>query len=315
VSFDGWDHIDDLAYWKAKGHPQLERCSRMVCGYAPWRIPSRGGKDMVQVVGLDFESVPEFDFAIDTSDPASLLRPDGHVLIARKDRDKLGVESLGMDGVEIYGREARVMGFVDDVHLFNTAGFVLTDLDNARAFLHLPPSHTTYVLCKCRPGVEMQQLCQELREAFPEHDVLAKDDFRRLAANYWETNTGIGPVLLLSAVLAVLVGFLIVMSTFYISTVEKIPVFAGLRALGASIGEIVAILVFQVAAVFVIGCVVAGVSLYTTVWFLKDSTITVVITPGLVALGVCVMLLCSAAGSLLSIRRLVMTDPGEAFRT
>jgi len=28
-----------------------------------------------------------------------------------------------------------------------------------------------------------------------------------------------------------------------------------------------------------------------------------------------VMLLCSAMGSLLSIRKLMMTDPGEAFRT
>jgi len=34
-----------------------------------------------------------------------------------------------------------------------------------------------------------------------------------------------------------------------------------------------------------------------------------------VAIGVGVMLLCSALGSLLSIRKLVTTDPGEAFRT
>ena len=115
--------------------------------------------------------------------------------------------------------------------------------------------------------------------------------------------------------LAVLVGFLIVMSTFYISTVEKIPVFAGLRALGASTGEIVSILVFQVVAVFLFGCAVAGISLYITVMALEESTISVVITPPLVAIGVGVMLVCSALGSLLSIHRLVTTDPGEAFRT
>jgi hypothetical protein len=60
---------------------------------------------------------------------------------------------------------------------------------------------------------------------------------------------------------------------------------------------------------------VAGIGLYTTVWFLRDSTITVVITPVLVGIGVGVMLICSAAGSLLSIRKLMTTDPGEAFRT
>jgi len=75
--------------------------------------------------------------------------------------------------------------------------------------------------------------------------------------------------------------------------------------------------VFQVVAVFLIGCAVAGVSLYVTltIMTLRQSTISVLITPSLVAIGVSVMLVCSAMGSLLSIRKLVTTDPGEAFRT
>jgi putative ABC transport system permease protein len=315
LSFDGWDYIDDLAYWKLKGDPQIAQCSRLVLGYAPWRVPGSGGKDMVQVVGVDFGSAPLPAFEIDDPDPASLLRPDGHVMIARKDRDKLGIKNPGEDGVEISGRQATVVGLVGSVQLFNTAGFVLTDLDNARAFLRVPSSHVTYMMCKCASGVDPVEVRDRLRQAFPEHEVLLTQDFHNLAANYWETNTGIGPVLLLSAVLAVLVGFLIVMSTFYISTVEKIPVFAALRALGASTGEIVSILIFQVAVVFVFGCIVAGVGLYVTVWCLRESTISIVVTPPLVAIGVGVMLLCSATGSLLSIRKLMSTDPGEAFRT
>jgi putative ABC transport system permease protein len=315
LSFDGWDYIDDLAYWKLKGDPQIAQCARLVCGYAPWRVPGSGGKDMVQVLGVDFGSPPTPDFEIDDPDPATLLRPDGHVLIARKDRPKLGIKNLGQDGVEISGRRATVVGLVGSVQLFNTAGFVLTDLDNARAFLRVPASHVTYIMCKCAQGVDPVEVRDRLRQSFPEHEVLLTREFHNLAADYWETNTGIGPVLLLSAVLAVLVGFLIVMSTFYISTVEKIPMFAALRALGASPGEIVSILIFQVAAVFVIGCIVAGVGLYVTVWCLRESTISIVVTPPLVAIGVSVMLFCSATGSLLSIRKLLSTDPGEAFRT
>ena len=120
---------------------------------------------------------------------------------------------------------------------------------------------------------------------------------------------------MLSAVLAVLVGFLIVMSTFYISTIEKVPVFAGMRALGASTREICSILAFQVVAVFLIGCAIAGTSLVITVWSLRESTISVVIEWWVVALGLGVMILCSALGSLLSIRKLITTDPGEAFRS
>ena len=59
---------------------------------------------------------------------------------------------------------------------------------------------------------------------------------------------------MLSAVLAILVGFMIVMLAFYISTIEKFPIFACMKALGASGMEVVWILVFQVVIVFVLGC-------------------------------------------------------------
>ena len=58
LTFDGWDYIDDLAYYRLKGDPQVAQCSRLVLGYAPWRVPGSGGKDMVQVVGVDFGSAP-----------------------------------------------------------------------------------------------------------------------------------------------------------------------------------------------------------------------------------------------------------------
>ena len=120
--------------------------------------------------------------------------------------------------------------------------------------------------------------------------------------------------LLLNA-FVVLVGFLIVMLAFYVSTVEKIPVFACLKALGASDGEIVQILVWQLVIVFILGCGVAGLGLWGALSVLAKTTISVVVTKGLVVAGVLVTALCSAASSMLSVRKLVTTDPGEAFRT
>ena len=103
------------------------------------------------------------------------------------------VEELGVDGPEIFGRRATVAGYVEGIHLFNTAGFVMTDLDNAQAFLNLPPSHVTYIICKCRPTADVDKVCEELRQAYPEHDVLTTETFHEIASEYWQTNTGIGP--------------------------------------------------------------------------------------------------------------------------
>jgi putative ABC transport system permease protein len=312
--FDGWMAIDDLPHSKARSHPDVESTARLVWGYAPVRLPTTGGKDTVEVLGVEFDSGVKLKLDVG-QDPATRLRPDGHVLVGALDREKLGLSETDGDGMEVLGRRAKVVGFVGDVHLFTTAGFVLTDLDNGRAFLKVPESHATYIVCKCRPGADVEAVARDLRGMFPEHDVLTSQAFHDRAASYWSTRTSIGPVLLLSSALAVLVGFLIVMLAFYISTAEKIPIFACMKALGASSGEVVSIMVFQVLIVYLLGCVVAGLGLQTAVAVLAHTTISVVITWPLVLAGLGTTGVCSGLSSLLSIRKMMSADPGEAFRT
>jgi len=313
--FDGWDAMDDLPFYRMREHPDVARAARLVWGYAPYRIPSTGGKDTVEVLGVEFDSGIVLKMGLGRHDLDELLRPDGNILVGRKDREKLGITTLGVDGIEIVGRKATVVGLVDDVHLFTTAGFVLTDLDNARTFLRLPPNHASYFVCKCRPGADVEQVVRDLRADFPEHDILTARAFHDRAAKYWSTRTGIGPVLMLSAALATLVGFMIVMLAFYISTVDKLPIFSFIKALGASSAEVVSILVFQVVIVFLIGCGFAGLGLHVALRFLEDTTISTVVTRQLVLAGVGTTAFCSALSSLLSIRKVINTDPGEAFRT
>ena len=93
-------------------------------------------------------------------------------MVGRKDREKLGIATSARTG-SIFGRHATAVGFVDDIHLFTTAGFILTDLENARTFLRLPDSHATYIVCKCRPGADVDPVLRDLREQFPEHDVVS----------------------------------------------------------------------------------------------------------------------------------------------
>jgi putative ABC transport system permease protein len=313
--FDGWAAMDDLPYYRATEHPDVERACRIAWGYAPFRLPNTGGKDTVEVLGVDFRSGIGLTFEFGGADPAALLEPDGNVMVARKDCEKLGIATLGGDGIEIKGRKANVVGLVDDVHLFTTAGFVLTDLENARAFLRMPDEHASYIVCKCSPGADVARVIRELAADYPEHDVLATATFHDRASTYWSTRTGIGPVLMLSAALAILVGFMIVMLAFYISTVDKLPVFACMKALGASGFEVVSILIFQMVIVFIVGCALAGLGIHFAQAFLARTTISIVITRGLVIAGLGTTALCSILSSLLSIRQVINTDPGEAFRT
>jgi putative ABC transport system permease protein len=313
--FDGWMSMDDLPYHQSRSHPDIESVGRLVWGYASYRLPETGGKETVEVLGMDFDSGVGLKMKLDIPDAAAMLRPDGHILIGRKDRPKLNVDEPGGDGIEINGRRAKVVGFVEDVHLFTTAGFVLTDLDNGRSFLDVPPDHATYMVARCRPGADPEEVARELQASYPEHEVMTAQAFHDRAALYWSTQTGIGPVLMLTAFLAILVGFLIVMLAFYVSTIEKIPLFACMKALGASASEVVSILGFQVLIVFVLGCALAGLALHVALTLLAGTTISVVVTPNLVLAGCGITAVCSALSSLLSIRKMISTDPGEAFRT
>jgi putative ABC transport system permease protein len=312
--FDGWDAMDDLPYYRMREHSEVAKVARLVWGYAPFRLPSAGGRDTVEVLGVEFDSGIGMKIDLGLDDPAAQLSPDGNVLVARKDCAKLGISSLGVEGVEIRGRKATVVGLVDEVHLFTTAGFVMTDLENARAFMRLPNDHASYIVAKCASGADVETVVRELQAAFPEHDVMSTPTFHDKAALYWSTRTGIGPVLMLSAALAILVGFMIVMLAFYISTVDKLPVFACMKALGASGLEVVMILVFQVIIVFILGCALAGAGIHVAQILLARTTISVVITRGLVLAGLGTTALCSALSALLSIRQVINTDPGEAFR-
>jgi putative ABC transport system permease protein len=313
--FDGFTSMDDLCYRQAKEVAGVQDAARIIWGDAGWRTPVSGGKDYIQILGIDLESSVPVRFQFPEKDIPSLIRPDGHVLVGRKDREKLGLATQPDGPFEISGRQAFVSGYVDDVRLFTTAGFVLTNVDNARAFLGLPSSHVNYIVCKCVPGANVSEVVRQLQGLIPEHDVLTTRQFHSVCSNYWETVSGIGPLIFVSSVLGVTVGFLIVITTFYISTIEKIPVYGCLKALGGTISEIAAILGVQVIVVFLLGAAIAGAAIFATKFALRDSMIVLLVTPKLVAAGLGTMLACSVLGALISIRRLFAIDPGEAFRT
>jgi len=237
-------------------------------------------------------------------------------LICERDRKKLGITRDRQEGAEIYGKRVVVVGYLQKfIHLFTTSYLVVTDLGNAKTLVRFPPSNISYVVIKCRLEADVAKVIKDLKRVMPEHSVYSTDDFRSISATYWESGAGIGPILLVSALLGALVGILIVMLTFYISTVEKISVFASMKALGASNGEIITILVIQVIIVYIIGSTMAGIWLYFALAAFAKTTISVVVTFWLIVSALGAMALCSGFGCLLPILKLVNTDPGEAFRT
>ncbi len=314
--FDYLAHFDDLPRMEVLSDRDVQAAAGVIAEWVRFRRLPDGATDSTQLVGIDFTSGVRVDFGTDASlDLAADLGVPGNLLVDEKHLERLLGQSLtSVVGVEVAGRHANVAGVMHGRKLFSTACLLVTDLDNARRFLNFPANRISYIAVKCRAGADVLAVQTRLAARLPALRVWTAQEFHDLTQNYWVRLTGVGPVLLLSAALAALVGFLTVFLSFSHLTAEKLPVYAAMKAMGASTVELSGMALLQIGVVFGLGCVLALGGLVAALLVLAHTTISVVLTPGIVALGVGFMALCSVAAGMRSLIKLAHLEPAEAFR-
>jgi putative ABC transport system permease protein len=311
LAFDYVEHFDDLARWQVLSDRDVVAAMPVIAEWCRVRRLPDGGTESGRLLGLDLGSGLSVDLGTDAAlDLSASLGVLGNVLVDEKHLQRLGVSRFGETGVEIRGLNASVVGVMRGKKLFSTACLLATDLDNARRFLGLKANQITYVAVKCRQEADLRAVRSRLQAR-----VWMASEFRGLTQDYWTRLTGIGPVLSLSAALAALVGFLTVLLTFSHLTAEKLPMYAAMKAMGASTAELSGIVLLQIGIVFGLGCLVAVGGVFLTLAALASTTISVVLTPGTAAAGVGLMAFCSLAAGLRAISKLAKVEPAEAFRT
>jgi putative ABC transport system permease protein len=316
LAFDYVEHFDDLARWQVLSDRDVVAAMPVIAEWCRVRRLPDGGTESGRLLGLDLGSGLSVDLGTDAAlDLSASLGVLGNVLVDEKHLQRLGVSRFGETGVEIRGLNASVVGVMRGKKLFSTACLLATDLDNARRFLGLKANQITYVAVKCRQEADLRAVRSRLQARLPEQRVWMASEFRGLTQDYWTKLTGIGPVLSLSAALAALVGFLTVLLTFSHLTAEKLPMYAAMKAMGASTAELSGIVLLQIGIVFGLGCLVAVGGVFLTLAALASTTISVVLTPGTAAAGVGLMAFCSLAAGLRAISKLAKVEPAEAFRT
>lgn len=317
LAFDYVAHFDDLPQVVVLSDAAVQATSGVIVEWVRLRRATDGATDSAQLVGFEFYGGVETDFGVGGDiDLPSLLAVPGNVLVDAKHLDRVLADAStpAKLGLEIGGLHANVVAAMKGRKLFSTACLVVTDLDNARRHLNFPPRRVSYLAVKCRAGADVAAAKARLQHQLPDLRVWTAPEFRELTQNYWTRLTGMGPVLLLSAALAVLVGFLTVFLSFSHLTAEKLPVYAAMKAMGASTAELSGMALLQIGVVFGLGCVLALGGLVAALLALAQTTISVVLTPGIVALGVGFMALCSVAAGMRSLIKLANLEPGEAFR-
>jgi putative ABC transport system permease protein len=225
---------------------------------------------------------------------------------------ELGIKKLG-DRAEVNNMEVTVNAVTQGIRSFTTLPYVFTTLATARTLLGASPDQSSYTLVNVAPGASIETVRAALASRLPDAEILTHAEFRKRSLDYWLFETGAGAALIAGAALGIIVGIVIVAQTLYASTKDHLNEFATLRALGASAGYINKVILMQAVLSALIGYLLGMVLSMVVIWASQDSTLLIVMTPGLAGMlfaltvGMCVL------AAMCAIFKVIRIDPAAVF--
>jgi len=290
--------------------PGVASVEELAVGFAAWKKP-KGGTTAALVVGTETGVNKTVPWDIIEGSIDSLATPYG-VAVDKTYFNELGISQLG-DQAEVNGNLVAVSTVTQGIRSFTTLPYVFTTLQRARSLLDAGSDQSSYSVVRLTPGTDVEAARVALSERLPETEVLTFDTFRKRSLDYWLFETGAGAALIAGAVLGMIVGIVIVAQTLYASTKDHINEFATLRALGAGASYIHKVILMQAILSAVIGYVI-GIGLsQLIIWASQDSTLLIVMTPGLAGLlfaltvGMCIF------AAMCAIFKVTRIDPAVVF--
>jgi putative ABC transport system permease protein len=288
----------------------VAEAEELVVGFSAWRKP-KGGSTAVLLIGSDHENGTLKPWNLVEGSVAELEAPSSVAVDDTYFAD-LGVEQLG-DLAEVNNTRVRVGAVTHAIRSFTTLPYVFTSLERARSLLDAGSNQASYTLVRLAPGANLEAVRADLSKRLQDREVLTQAEFRKRSVDYWLFQTGAGAALIAGAALGMIVGVVIVAQTLYSSTKDHLNEFATLRALGASAGYIHKVILIQALMSAVLGYGVGMILSLLVIWASKDTTLLIVMTPGLAVLlfaltiGMCVIAAISA------IFKVTRIDPAGVF--
>jgi putative ABC transport system permease protein len=278
----------------------------VIAGFSVWMLPD-SGMTSVFVVASDVSAAALPPWNVVEGSAQSLARP-GTVAIDRFYADRLGVSGVG-SSAQIRGLPVTVGAVTAGIRSFTTTPYIFSDLAGARSYLGLPPAFTTHFLIRLKPGSDLQQVRKSILAEISGVQALTPDQFRDQSRSFWLFRTGAGAALVAGAILAVIVGTVIVAQTLYSSTKEHLYEFATLRAMGASNSYIYKVIICQALIDTIIGLAIAGLIGIAVVRLTASSVIQIVLTPSLLTALFGLTVIMCIVSAMASIVRVVRVDP------
>jgi putative ABC transport system permease protein len=305
--------------YQALGFDGVEAVAPIYAGLALWKSPGTGKARPIFVVGFDPKD-RVLDLPGVRANLEKIRLPD-MVLFDRDSRPEYGpiagqVEAGKLVTTEVSDRQVTVVGVFQLGTSFGIDGTLITsDLNFRRLFPNRQKGLIDIGLIKLEPGVNAEAVRRALETALPRDvTVLTKNGYAEHEKSYWRAATPIGFVFTFGAIMAIVVGGVIVYQVLFTDISSHLKAYATLKAMGYTNLALI-MLVFQEALILAVFGYLPGIA--AAVWLFRSAgraTLLPMLMSWSRLLEVLALtgLMCSIAGAM-ALRKIRSADPAEVF--
>jgi putative ABC transport system permease protein len=258
-------------------------------------------------------SVSAFELPVDAMpDDVSLAADEA---LADRSLEAFGVEEGQTVLVGTAATPLRVVGWVEDTNYLQQGGFFVQPdtwrqvLADSRPDSNLPPGTFQGLVVEVADGADASEVARAIDEATASAtSTLTRDEAVQALPGIKEQDSTFSAIIYVT----LFVAGLVVALFFALLTLERIGLYSVLKAVGASSPQIFAGVVLQAVVVALISFLFGGLLMWLATLVLP-AEIPVALVPGRavqIAVGLVVM---SAFGAAVSLRRVVRVDPASAI--
>ncbi|HYG75015.1 MAG TPA: ABC transporter permease [Planctomycetota bacterium] len=303
--------IEDTAALRVRGIDGVDWAERLYVGNGSAQLPD-GTYAALQIVGVERRSKVGLPMPLDIGNSDDIDESDAvfwdNVGIATYAKVKAG------DVLQINDRRARVVGEVTAPRTFTSNPTVYTVYERALEYSPGERNRLTFVLVHVKPGYDVQKVAAAIREKTGLGAKTA-DEFFWSTVWFFIKSTGITINFGITVMLGLIVGIAIAGQTFYTFTVENTKHFGALKAMGASNGTLIKMVLLQAFLVGLIGWGLgAGLASLFGMRITSRSLVAFLLTPHLLTLSFGIMIITVLLAALVSIYRVLRIEPAIVFR-
>ena len=296
---------------RVKGVPGVAWAEHLVLGWVNMKL-ANGGSESIELIGFNPNTGVGGPWRL-REGSIEALKAGAGIIVDESAFPKLGQLRVG-DYVEILESRVKIVGISQGIRGFTTAPYVFTSYSAAQDIVPWLRQRTVFIVAGLQPQADTAAVLRELK-TIPNVDVYTKQQYSLKTRLYWTWETGIGVGFGLTAVMALIVGMVIVGQTIYTATIEHIREFGTLKAIGATNREVYGIILKQAIVNAVLGYAVALVTWAIALRLMSAAGLAVVLPTSLMGIVFIVTLLMCLSSSYLSVRKALHVDPVMVFRS